>query len=228
MAKKKNTAKPVYAAPEAVKAARKWKNPSSLTADIYRTAYSTAELQQMRRSLAKSANQRMVRLERAESTITGKSFAYGAYDIAQKYLKDAGQGKRFKENVKHLGEDRSALQREILELQRFLGSKSSIASEQKKSEKKRVATFKNKGLSEKTVASKEFYNFLNSQAFERAVKKAPTSDDIVDAYNEAREAGKSDDEINQIINNWESTPATGVKELRTKLGLRPVVNSANK
>ena len=50
-----------------------------LTADVYRGSYSLDELQRIRRTLAKRANQRIVRLERGESKITGEKLnTFGA------------------------------------------------------------------------------------------------------------------------------------------------------
>ena len=99
---------------------------------------SQRELSQTRRKLAKRANQRLLRLERSESPVTGEAYHAGAYDIALDYLRTIGREKRFSESInyaKTIDEESGEtayniyrLKREILELDTFLHSKTSTVS----------------------------------------------------------------------------------------------------
>ena len=110
-----------------------------LTADVYRGSYSVDELQRMRRALAKRANQRIVRLERGESKVTGEKWnTFGAVTEVYDYLNRQKEGRtRFRETSKALT-DSQALKREITVLQGFLGRKSSIVSGMQEIEEKRI------------------------------------------------------------------------------------------
>ena len=169
------------------------------------------ELAALRRKLAKRANQRMVRLERSKSEISGEAFHAGAYDIAQDYLRQTGRGKRFSESInytktinKETGEasfDIYRLKREILELDTFIHSKTSTVSGNREAERKRIETFTSEeyGLSREVVSSKGFYDFLQSEAYDYFVQNSFTSEQLLDIYNIYREAGASSSKIRQGI-----------------------------
>lgn len=181
------------------------------------TNYSYAEMRKMsqkelialRVKYAKRANQNLVRLERSESPITGKPYRAGAYDIAMDYLKNtrdnAGGKYRFSESLnytKTINEetgktayDMYRIKRDILELQRFLASKSSTVGGNKAIERKRIETFEAKGISIEAAESDEFYEFLNSNAYEYFTLNQFTSEEIIDIYSQFREAGLDADKI---------------------------------
>lgn len=165
------------------------------------TGMSATELSQLRRKLAKRANQRMVRLERSSSPITGEAYHAGAYDLAQEYLRQTGRGTRFSESINYAKEDTYRLKREIMELDTFLHSKTSTVSGNKKAEQKRIETFTSSeyGLSAEVVASKGFYDFLQSEAYDYFVKNSFTSEQLMDVYNAYREEGASQYKIRQAI-----------------------------
>ena len=170
---------------------------------------SQKELIALRVQYAKRANQRLVRLERSESPVTGKAYRAGAYDIAMDYLKntrDKSGGKyRFSESLsytKTINEetgktayDMYRIKRDILELQRFLSSKSSTVSGNKSIERKRIETFEAQGISIEAAESDEFYEFLNSNAYEYFTLNQFTSEEIIDIYSQFREAGLDADKI---------------------------------
>lgn len=171
------------------------------------TGMSATELAATRRKLAKRANQRLLRLERSTSPVTGKAYHAGAYDIALEYLRETGRGRRFSESINYLkikdeetGETAYniyRLKREILELDTFLHSKTSTISGNKAVEKKRIETFTGTdwGLDEATVSSKEFYDFLQSNIYDYYLKNSFTSEQLVDLYSIYRSKGAKDKDI---------------------------------
>lgn len=179
-----------YIAP-AIPQAKTVKKPEYRTLDVYAGGHSVEELQEIRRVLSKQANQRIVRLERASSRITGERFnTFGAVTDVYDYLGHKGR-RRFSEQktgVTRIDE----LRREITVLQGFLGRKSSTVKGMREIENKRIQTFKNKGI--KFSSIKEFYEFLNSQTFKNLVSSGFTSEQIVEAYDSAREK-ESDSEV---------------------------------
>lgn len=103
------------------------KNPSTLT---------TERLIADVRKMAKQANQRLVRLERA-----GQTMSY-AYQQAEKYLYDQEGRERFKEHTKPL--TRQQLVKEYKALDKFLGYKTSTVQENRRLERQRVQSFGDK------------------------------------------------------------------------------------
>lgn len=168
--------------------------------DVYTAKLSESELRMIRKTLAKRANQRLVRLERAESTVTGEKFSsYGASEIAYDYIEQTRYsdieknepGKlRFSESFGYDVGSAWDLKREIVKLQTFLLSKSSTVAGQKEIEKKRIKTFESGDwgtdggapVQVKFATNKEFYAFLSSKTFDNLVKKGFTSEDIVDVF----------------------------------------------
>lgn len=165
---------------------------------------STKQLINLRVKYAKQANQRLVRLERSESPVTGKPYTAGAYDLAIQYISTTRDTvkrsyKRFSESPNYTktineetGEtayDMYRIKRDILEMQRFFASKSSTPAGNREIERKRIETFAEQGISEEVAASDAFYDFLNSNAYEYFTMNQFESETIVDIYNLYREAG---------------------------------------
>ena len=159
------------------------------------------ELAAMRRKLAKRTNQRLVRLERSKSPVTGEAYHAGAYDIAQDYLRQIGRkGKRFAETINYTREKNEdgtyyynvyRLKREIMELDTFLHSKTSTISGNKTAEQKRIDTFSGSkfGLDRETVASKSFYDYLQSNSYDYFVMNSFTSEQMMDVFDAYRREG---------------------------------------
>lgn len=176
--------------------------------DIQSAKLSKAELQLIRKTLAKRANQRLVRLERASSIVTGESYAsYGAAEIAYDYLKSTkdfkeNQPLRYTENFGYSA-DTSFIKKEILSLQKFLTSKSSTVKGQRDIEKKRLKTFAsgNWGTGTHTpfdninINNKDFFDFLNSDTLEQLIGSGLTSEDMVDMYIRAIDTKQTHDEV---------------------------------
>ena len=189
------------------------------TAPLTRHSYATlrkmpvSELIKLRVQLAKRSNQRLVRLERSESIVSGEAYRAGAYDLAVAYLKasrDIDGGKyRFSESktfTKTINEETGEtaydiyrIKRDILEMERFLASKSSTVGGNREIERKRIATFEENGLSSEVATDDEFYDFLNSNAYEYFTLNQFTSEEIVDVYNTFREAGLNAEKIQQAF-----------------------------
>lgn len=100
------------------------------------------ELQGAVRTLAKRANQRLVRLERAKQE--GKSDTYGAaYAASMEYLAASGRT-RFKERTGKM--TANELRREYIKIQSFLSRKESTQTGRKEMARNRYNTYKAAGF----------------------------------------------------------------------------------
>lgn len=177
------------------------------TTNYWNVSASMEALQAVRRKLAKRANQRMVRLERSASSITGKAYHVGAYDIAQAEL---GDRKRFSEKLDYIT-DITELKKEIGQIQAFLNAKSSTVAGNKEIEEKRIETLTNLGrdaeghipISEATARSAGFYDFISSKAFIYLSEKQVDSEglqEIYDYYTEKK--GLSYEDVQGIVDEY--------------------------
>lgn len=202
------------------------RNKEWRTMNVYQEAMSVDELQDVRRALAKQANQRLLRLERAESK-TGGNYAFGAYDVVKEYMSATGQlpegdkPMRFKERKGALDET-SELRREIAALQNFLNAKSSTVKGMREIENIRLEQFEKKGF--KFGDTKEFYTFMNSNVMEELKKQGFDSEQIIERYDEAREKVGHDramEALQKVYDefNAQKDPASlkGFKEKMTRL-----------
>lgn len=211
------------------------------TLNPYNPGYDVADLRKLRRTLAKRANQRMVRLERATSDITGESFAsFGAIKDVQSYLRGEKR-KRFSEGAAYTPKGKKALEQEIVVLQNFLRRKTSTVKGQKEIEKKRMETFeaghwgtkwKTQGIANtpiKFASTKEFYDFLGSKTFSSLVKGGFTSEQIIEEYNLMRDEENADEVAKAMADALEEFREEGnasLQGLRQKLRMKVVKNSA--
>ena len=224
------------------------KNKDDLVADVYKGGYSIDELQRMRRALAKRANQRIVRLERGESKVTGEKWnTFGAVIDAYDYLNRQKEGRvRFRESLNAIT-DAQELKREITVLQGFLGRKSSLVSGMKEIEKKRISAFesgkwgtkwKKTGTPNKPLhftSNREFYDFLNSETFKGLVSTGFTSEQLVEIYDGARvkfgeeaEADIVSNAIADALEEYRNRGNASLKDLRKKMNSIKIKGSANK
>lgn len=169
--------------------------------DIYRTSISTAELKAIRRTLAKRVNQRLVRLERATSEVTGESLAnIWAGERIGKELERLGRN-RFAEQLSPKDYTRRDIQAEIIKLKTFLDYKSSTVAGARKTERQRLAAFENKGLGS-VAREREFYDFINSGAYKTLVKSTLTSEQVQDFYNRKYTEGATGEEIQAMFDEY--------------------------
>lgn len=183
-------------------------------------AYSVKELQQVRRQMAKTANQRMVRLESHKSKVTGEAYTWGAHELAQEYLRNKGRrGRkgqlRYNENMTAY-KTKAELQAEINELQAFLKARTSRYGEQKKIEKARIEKFESgkwggalgedgKRRKLKFASNKQFFDFLSSDLFKN-LASAFTSEQVIELYDAAteKEKGDSDKVVNMLQSAYDN------------------------
>lgn len=176
------------------------------------------QVEDLRRKLAKRANQRLVRLERRKAA-TGESLAeLGIAQYAYESIKEirAQEGKaptqgklRFRESKRPLTDTASRM--ELYRLQSFLANETSKAGTAAKYVSKTEKTLKERGVymgenkegkpiyhKIQAAGYKSFYNFLNSAAFAN-LKLELNSNEIVDLYNKAHEEGISFKKLDQAI-----------------------------
>lgn len=199
-----------------------------LDIDVYRASLTPKELSSLRRSLAKRANQRLVRLERASSKVTGESYKeIGAAPIAYDYLKKKGRTRFVEKLDSGLTYDQERM--EVTKLQAFLSSKTSLVSGIRDIERKRIETFESgkygsyadtgkerKGL--KFASTKEFYEFFQSSTFRDLKSSGFTSEQIIEQYDNAMETykGASEDALKALeeaLDLWRHKGKLSLKEL---------------
>jgi len=187
-----------------------------MNTNFYSSSVSVAELREVRQALAKRANQRLVRAERASSEVSGMSYGdMGASRVAKNYLLEnkraAGRKAiRFNETLTGKGQagklTRNELIREITALQDFLGSESSTVTGARKIEKERLARFAEKGL-ESVAKTKDFYDFLGSNDYKYLVGQKGEnfdSESIMEMYQRASDAGASPEDIKEAFHSYVS------------------------
>jgi hypothetical protein len=200
----------------------------ALTADVYGNQYSTAQLQEIRRKLAKRANNSLRDLARNSSPITGEVYnSYGAAVDALDYLK--ARNRRYFSESLTLTENRTVLKAEIQRLQYFLTRPSHTVKGQREIEQKRIETFEKKGIH--FANSKEFYQFFSSETFQSLCKLQYSSEQLIEDYERAREQGMTNDQVMEKLSNALDTFRKGEKvtqkNLWKHLDISPFDNSAN-
>lgn len=200
----------------------------ALTADVYGNQYSTAQLQEIRRKLAKRANNSLRDLARNSSPITGEVYnSYGAAVDALDYLK--ARNRRYFSESLTLTENRTVLKAEIQRLQYFLTRPSHTVKGQREIEQKRIETFEKKGIH--FASSKEFYQFLNSGTFQSLRKLQYSSEQLIEDYERAREQGMTNDQVMKKLSNaldaFRKGEKVTQKNLWEHLDISPFDNSSN-
>lgn len=203
-----------------------------LTADIYGEEFTTEQLQEIRRRLAKRANNNLRDLARNSSPITGEAYnSYGAAVDALDYLKK--RGRRYFSEKEKLTKNRTVLKSEILRLQKFLNAPTSTSKGQRAIEEKRIATFEGKTHPVHFARNKEFYDFLNSDTFHGLVSGALSSETVLEAYDTARLKAKGDhdatmEKLDDALQAFRSkAEESNVKNLWRHLDISPFENSGN-
>lgn len=211
--------------------------------DVYKNSFTPRELALLRRTLAKRANQRLVRLERAKSKITGERYAgIGASEQIYDYLERTrpavkGGVSRFSEKLDS-GMTYEQIQREVTTLQGFLESKSSLVSGLRDIERKRISTFESgkwgsskvTGKSSRKLlfsSTKEFYDFIHTKTFRDLIGMGFTSEQIIEAYDSTREKYQGSDKeaqqaLEDALETFREKGRGTLKELREVGGKKPV------
>lgn len=162
----------------------KLEHPNIPGTELKAADLSAASAASVLRQLAKRANQRLVRLERASQT----QYAYG---IAKKYLQDIGRN-RFAETAKRINNlTRAQISAEINVAIEFLTAKTSTLSGIKAVQKSAVDRLRAMGYN---ADNGNFFAFLKSDEYKAAVKKLPSTQ-IFEQLDEALYNGVSLDTI---------------------------------
>lgn len=188
---------------------------------------SSAEMLAIRNRLAKEANARLKRLEKASSKVTGEGYdTYGAY---QQYAAKVLKMDKPRFEIKKKEDNWNTIRKEISQIQRFLRAKSSTVTGMREIEAKRIATFmrvdgKKRKRAIKSAKNKEFYDFLNSGLLGNKLNPYFDSEKVVEWYEMAIENGKSSDEIIKIMNDAfneykEHTATDSIQDMERRLGI---------
>lgn len=189
------------------------------TWDVWRTSHTHAELQTRRAKLAKTANTRLLRLERATSEITGKTFnTQGQFDVVNEYLTSQNK-KRFSESKTKSMNDYD-LKREITILEQFLAMKTSTVGGSRRAEASTIETFVDKyGIPREVATSPEFYEFLNSETFHDLVESTLASESIFEIIEQAFDEGNT---ITDILSKFEKYKSRDESGIWKAFGFRPI------
>lgn len=197
--------------------------------DVWHNSITMDKLEEIRRTLAKRSNQRLVRLEREQSEVTGEFYSeWGASEFLYDYLKK--QNRNRASEVQHpKGMTREDILREITVLQGFLKSDTASVGGQRAIERARIRTLQTEGVT--TIAgatrnraigvatNKQFYDFLKSKTF-KELSKAMDSEQIIEFYDRKAEEGMSLEQIAEQFAQFradDETPKT-YKQLTQKFG----------
>lgn len=162
----------------------KLEHPNIPGTELKAADLSAASAASVLRQLAKRANQRLVRLERAGQT-------QYAYRMAESYLKDFGR-KRFAETSARIKKlTKAQITGEINAAIEFLTAKTSTLSGIKAVQKDSVERLRGMGYD---VDNGDFFEFLKSDEYKAAVKKLP-SKQIFEQLDEALYNGVTLDTI---------------------------------
>lgn len=207
-----------------------------LNINPYQAALTPKDLSAMRRRLAKRANQRLVRLEKASSKITGERYQdIGAAPIAYGYLKKTGRT-RFTESRTPMDYEKE--RREVVQLQAFLSSKTSLVSGIRDIERKRIATFESgkwgsyadTGTERRPIkfsTTKEFYDFFQSSIFKELKSYGFSSEQLVESYDTAVETFKGSSEeamdaLSEALERFRQQGSISLKDLRSAARGQPL------
>lgn len=200
--------------------------------NFYGSSISIETLEIIRRRLAKRSNQRLLRLERSASTVTGKPYHIGAYDIAQDYLRTRNNNDeknlRFSEKLVQRQEKendreyRYKVLEDIANMQSFLTSKSSTVKGNRAIEAARIASFEKMGISKEVASSESFYSYITSKSYQYLINQAIDSDrleELFDYYVSSDSRGMSAKDFQEVADeyyDWLNKPENANKEVKYK------------
>lgn len=155
-----------------------------------------AELNKLRRKLAKRANSRLLSLERA-------GIEYGAYAQAAHYLSQVvspGRKLRFSEVAALPLKD---LRQQLYEIERFLNAQTSTVGGVRRYRSQVYATAAARyKFDTGTISEADYLTFVSSQAFQVAKKQGYiSSEELVEFFNYASSQGKTNAEIERALND---------------------------
>lgn len=161
--------------------------------------------------LARRANARLRRLEKA-----GR--AYWAYDSATVYTQKAYGKNRFPQSTRNMSE--RARRRNLREVQKFLGLRTSTVSGSRSVENQIVATFRSDKHKFQIDDKREFFNFLSSSIYKDIANRTVDSERLIEFYDRmSSEQGKDLDFITDALKEWQKSESEGVEDLYNKYGM---------
>lgn len=152
------------------------------------TALSKLRAYNMR--LAKRANQRLLRLERAD-------FAYFAYDRAVHFTQTELGRNRFSANASL---DYDTLRLQVKELETFLSAETSTVSGQRKIFNENIERFRQMGVKIPTGKERAFAEYLTLDAFNELKGEYIPSDLLIENIGELFEKGVSPERVQEEFN----------------------------
>lgn len=173
-----------------------------------------AELNKLRRKLAKRANSRLLSLERA-------GIEYGAYAQAAHYLSQVvapGRKLRFSEAAALPLKD---LRQQLYEMERFLNAQTSTVGGVHKYQSQVYATAAARyNFDTGAISEADYLNFVSSQAFQVSKKQGYiSSEELVEFFNYASSQGKTNTEIKQALNDLNKGKIEDAQSLYNAVGL---------
>lgn len=161
--------------------------------------------------LARRANARLRRLEKA-----GRAF--WAYDSATVYTQKAYGKNRFPQSPRNMSE--RAQRRNLREIQKFLGLRTSTVSGSRAVEKQIVDTFRSGKHNFQIADKRDFFNFLSSSVFKDISNRTMDSERLIEFYDRmSSEQGADLDTITDALEEWQKSASEGVEDLYNKYGM---------
>lgn len=173
------------------------------------SSYNLAELNKLRRRLAKRANQRLRDIERA-----GLSDRYVYQNIMSAYLQPTERA-RFYEGRREM--DLFTLREELNNLRWFLSAKTSTVGGIRKFERQTSAKFANLHSFKKSPDL--FWKYMSSATVKHLKKMGYSSEEIIDFYDFATENRVSYDDIMSALEEFEKGEIKGWDDLYNRVGL---------
>lgn len=167
----------------------------------------------LHKKLAKRANSRLATLEK-----NGQK--QWSYKHAQTYIKNNVHGKKKPSKRYYTGSQFSSekdLNKELLELDRFLNFKSSTMRGVDAITLDRLETFASHNISVKN--SDDFFDFLSSNQFSQ-LKSTMDSKQIVAIYTEAIDSKQTDEQIRQAFQEYQDGRLQGIEDTIKKLKIK--------
>ena len=173
------------------------------------SSYNLAELNRLRRRLAKRANQRMREIERA-----GYTDAYVYATTMSGYLQPT-ERTRFYEGNRQM--DLFTLREELNELRWFLNGKTSTVGGIRSFERETSKQFAN--LKSFKKSPDLFWKYMSSAAVKHLKKMGYSSEELIEFYDFASENGVGYDQIMDALKDFEKGEIDSWDSLYSKVGL---------
>lgn len=161
--------------------------------------------------IAQASNKKLTDLEKNNIT----QYAYG---LADTYNKAEGRDtNRFYRGIKFDNDE--DLRKHLENMSHFFNAKTSTPKGYQESVQTRLDAFRDKGVDIPKDREYEFFQFLASNEFKKMGARAD-SNQVVQAFNEARNIGKDVEEINNLFKEFLDTDMT-IDQVQERLDVAP-------